>query len=405
MTRHIEMMFNTRDVQRHYFPGVLVWGRDARNKLHDLIGPNDTIALFVDCFFHNHPFAKELAARYGNRLVFTEVCTGRPKAQRLIEIAMTLPAVPDVVVSIGGGSTSDAAKAVIGQWIFGTIDGVGMGAKRAMPRLEGSKRPLLVGIPTTAGTGADASRYYVTYDAVTDGKVHGKTWDLIADWIIIDAEFLRSAPLDLLVISAFDAFLHFFEGFICRGERSSFGDMMALDCISRIIRALHRAMRGDLSDEVLLELQYAAAVGGVAISNIRTGNIHEAAGALLEGSRLAHADTLMVFFAPAYRQYREAIAEREKLLMSHLAIYCPEPKFRDFGGVIAWWTDAFARTGRDKVIAGELTAVKDWAALEQRIFDRVNDDRVWCEKESPLPLDTAAVRHFVHDGLAPYRRP
>jgi hypothetical protein len=125
---------------------------------------------------------------------------------------------------------------------------------------------------------------------------------------------------------------------------------------------------------------------------------------LLEGSRMTHADTLMVFFAAAYQQYRTAITEREKLLLGHLAVYCARPKFRSFDDVVSWWTDAFVRVGRMAFIERELRLIEDWQSLEQRIFERVDNDRVWCEKESPVPLDAAAVRHFVRNGLVRHKK-
>lgn len=399
---NIETLFNTSQVKRFHFPGTVIWGSGAGQKLADIVADAATVGLFVDVFFEDHPFVKALRASLGARLAFQEICQGMPRSQPL-EILAERVSPPDAIISIGGGSTIDAAKAVIGHWLYGTFDGVGMGARRGMAPLPGGARPLLIGVPTTAGTGADASRYYVTYDVVNHGKVHGKSWRLIADWIVLDPGFVRNSELSLLVNSAFDAFVHFFESFICRQERSWFGDMLSLDGMVRLLSALDRIIhRKQTDDETFLELLYAATMGGIAISNIRTGNIHEAAGALLEHTKLSHSETLMVFLRPAWRQYRAAIADREALLMRRLAIET-DLDLHNFDMVFRWWEGAFDTVGLSERIRAGMSAIKTpLGELRAHIINRVVSDRVWCTKESPVPLSDAMVYAFVDEALLPY---
>jgi len=404
VTGSIERLYNTTAQKRFYLPSKFVWGANCHKQAHELLADCGTVAVFVDQAFANHEIVTELKAALGARLQFTEVCRAMPQVQNLIEIA-TSQQPTDAVVSIGGGSTVDAAKAVVCHWIHGTFDGIGMGEKRGIAWLPGAKRPMLIGMPTTAGTGADASRYYVTYDAHTKGKVHGKSWDLVVDWVLVDPVFLKTAPADLMVTSAFDAFIHLFETFICRGEQSWLGDCLSLDGITRLLTALDRYITADdRSDETLLELNYAAAIGGVAISNIRTGNIHEAAGALLEVTPLTHAETLMVFLQPAYQQYQSAIAEREALLMRHLAAHAPHLPFKSFGDIIVWWKAQFDRYGMSQRIDSALAGVQDWKAASAHLLYRVISDRVWCEKESPMPLSDDMVDAFLKASLPNYQK-
>jgi len=406
MTGLIERLFNTVDQKRFYLPSRLIWGIGCHTQIYDIIashGDGASVMLFVDQAFADDAIIGALKDRLGARLTFVMVCRAMPQVQQLEAVARTNSA-PDVVVSIGGGSTVDAAKAVICHWLFGTFDGIGMGEKRGVPWLVGARRPLLIGVPTTAGTGADVSRYYVTYDALTKAKTHGKSWDLIADWVLIDPVFLRNAPPELMLSAAFDAFIHLFETFICRGERSFFGDMLSLDAMTRLLRAMDRYVaHADRTDDTLLSLAYSAVIGGVAISNIRTGSIHEAAGALLELTTLSHPETLMVFLAPAYAQYRDAIAEQEQLLIRHLAVHAPGLGFKDFDEIIARWTHWFDAFGLSKRIAEAVAGISDWDHASAHLRMRVLSDRVWCEKESPLPLSAAMVDDFLKAALPAYR--
>ena len=64
--------------------------------------------------------------------------------------------------------------------------------------------------------------------------------------------------------------------------------MLTVDGMCRVVSGLGGRCRAGPISGRRLELQYAASLGGIAISNVRTGNIHEAAGALLEHSALTH---------------------------------------------------------------------------------------------------------------------
>ena len=222
-------------------------------------------------------------------------------------------------------------------------------------------------------------------------------------WILLDPAFLREAPLGLLVESAYDAFVHLFESAVCRYEASLLGRNLSAHGLATLLPALDAVLRGDRRDEPRLALLYAATLGGIAISNVRTGNVHEAAGALLERTRLTHPQTLRVFFRAALSQYRHAVADRERELMA--AIRARMPELCSFDDVLGLWDSAFAASGADEAIARELAAVQDWAEVRQHVFRRVAADRVWVDKESPVPLDETAIAAFVDHGLSGAGRP
>ncbi len=399
--RYLETFYNRAEVKRFAFPGALLWGVGARREVADILDGASAIDVYVDAHFADHELTDELLAPLTDRIRRRVAVAGEPRTQRVIEDASGWAA-PDAVIAIGGGSTIDFAKAVTAWRLFGRIDGVGMGPLRGSAPLAGASRPAFVAVPTTAGTGADASRYYVTYDADTKAKLHGKSWRLIADWSVLDPAFLRECPDALLTTSAFDAFVHLFESMVCRQEQSWFGQMLSLDAIPRLVGALDAATRlGDRSDDNLLQLLYGASVGGMAISNVRTGNIHEAAGALLEMTTLAHPETLFVFLESAYQQYAAATVPACDLLLGRLRIAAPQLAIASMADLMAWWTDRFHAAGSLDRIRSQVAALAPIRAeVRERVFDRVWSDRVWVDKESPVELSEADVREFVDRGLA-----
>jgi len=399
--RYLETFFNRPDLKRFASPGAMLWGDGSRYEVAAILEGAQSVDCYVDAHFASHPLTEELLAPLGSRLRRTVFVAGEPRTQKVVTDAGTFDT-PDAVIAVGGGSTIDFAKAVMAHRLFGRIDGVGMGPLRGLDPLAGVSRPILIAVPTTAGTGADSSRYYVTYDAATKRKIHGKSWQLTADWSVLDPAFLRDCPDGLLVAGAFDAFVHLFESMICRGEQSWFGRMLSFDAIPRIVRAVDAAVRlGDRSSDNLLELLYSATIGGVAISNVRTGNVHEAAGALLEMTSLSHPETLLVFFRSAYDQYADATAEVSRDLLGRIASAVPWLGIGSMTDLIDWWTDQFRVVGSLSRIRAELEGLRpDRDAVRERIFDRVWSDRVWVDKESPIGLTKEAVLAFVDDALA-----
>jgi alcohol dehydrogenase class IV len=165
---------------------------------------------------------------------------------------------------------------------------------------------------------------------------------------------------------------------------------------------LDRAMNnGERSDEVHGALMEMATLGGIAISNVRTGNIHEAAGALLEMTDLSHPETLFVFFRDAIEQYSEAIGDREARLLSQLRLVPAFGGFVSMGDMIGWWEDMFARTGLDLKIQNSVSKLKpSLGRVRDHVFQRVCSDKVWINKESPLVLNEADIRNLIDGSLA-----
>lgn len=396
----IEKWFNTDEIKRFYFPGKIFIGAGVFNHAVDICHEaQGSVAVVIDSVLFERPAVKEALNKLKDKTVGTKVVKGAPIAQEAIEFAEQLGTPPGVVLVIGGGSATDLAKGVIAQFVFGTVGGIGIGGY--IPEMKCPK-PLLVSVPTTAGSGAEASRYYVTYDRHDHHKVYGKNWNLIADWILLEPSFLETMPEEVLVSCAFDAFVHLFETLICKHERSWFAEMFSLDGITHIMEALDRVVfKRERNNEIHARLMQAATLGGVAISNVRTGNIHEAAGALLELTGLSHPETLFVFFRTAIEQYKHAITDQETLLLAHLKVKEPFRGFNSLEDVIKWWESVFARLGLDtKIRKSVIECSFPVAEMRERIFDRVFSDKVWVTKENPIVLDEAAVWSMIDISLA-----
>lgn len=391
----IEKWFNTETIKRFYFPGKIFIGRGvfehALAICRDIEG---AVVIVVDKAFAEKPFVITALETLKSKISGMQVIAGAPIAQDVLEFVKTLNARPAAILAIGGGSVTDFSKAIASHFMYGSIDAVGL--KGQTPNVLAPK-PLLVSVPTTAGSGAEASRYYVTYDRHDHHKIFGKSWNLVADWIMLDPIFLEQMPEDILVACAFDAFVHLFETLICQHERSLLGDMFSLNGIAQIMGALDRAIyHGERNDKVHERLMQSATIGGVAISNVRTGNMHEAAGALLELTNLSHPETLYVFFRDVVEQYKHAITEREQLLLAHLRLIPHFEELDTIDDIIGWWETIFHKVGLDKKVRDRVkTCAYPTEQVREHVFKRVFADKVWINKESPVVLDEMAIKQVI----------
>lgn len=388
--RLVETFFN-HDTQRFFSPAKWFWGPGALDQCCRLLPEFKGALLVHDQALGQHP---GLAAVRGARTWTAQRAAGGFCATESARELVADIAAAETVVAVGGGSIMDLVKGAVAEHLFGDLDGVGMGTHRGTAPLPGRSRPTLVCLPTTCGAGAEASRYYVTYQGATRRKVHGKSWHLVADWIFGDPCFLIDAPKTLLVETAFDAFVHFWESYFCRHEGGWLSRGLALHGMESVLSALPGALSGD--PQCAARLSYAGTLGGIAISNVRTGHIHEAAGPLMEATGLSHGATLWVFFPAAARTYGEVV--RGEAMLTNLIATTIGQRDASIDGLVAWWAEQFSAAGLLARITAAVAA-SDGEELRRKIDERVSNDQVWCAKESPVLLDAAAIRRFIDTSL------
>ena len=154
-------------------------------------------------------------------------------------------------LAVGGGSVIDTAKAAAIVFTHGG-DIVEREGVFGLPREEdGAGRPLplapVAAIPTTAGTGAEASPIAVVKDPERQIKIFILDWPLAADLAILDPLATETLPAGLAAATGMDALTHAIEG-VTSLEWSPFGDALALHAIRLIRGNLERAV-ADTSDE------------------------------------------------------------------------------------------------------------------------------------------------------------
>ena len=178
----------------------------------------------------------------------------------------------ELIVGIGGGSAIDCAKAVAGIYANGGaavdyMEVVGNGQKITRPALP------WIAIPTTAGTGAEATRNAVISLPEQKFKASIRSELLLPRLALIDAELGVDVPADVTAASGMDAVCQLIESYIS-ANASPFTDALALQGLVRAARSLQRAVEAPADVEARADMALAALFSGVALSHAGLGAAH-----------------------------------------------------------------------------------------------------------------------------------
>ncbi len=181
----------------------------------------------------------------------------------------------DVVAGIGGGSVLDAAKAIAGLLrtgysVMDHLEGVGRGVPYTGPAVP------LVAVPTTAGTGSEATKNAVLSERGPEGfKKSFRHEDLLAKVAIVDPDLLASCPKDLLAANGMDAFTQLLESYVSTNA-SPFTDALAWSGLRAFRDGFWQAWEPDHPDAAAgySRIAYASLLSGITLAQAGLGSVH-----------------------------------------------------------------------------------------------------------------------------------
>lgn len=174
----------------------------------------------------------------------------------------------DSVIGLGGGSPMDTAKALAVLYVAG-----GQMRDYKAPRVFSGAALPVIAIPTTAGSGSEATRFTVISDSETDEKMLCPGLSFLPSAAILDFELTMSMPPRLTADTGIDALTHAIEAYVSR-RANAFADGLALAAITAIGRHLHTAYR-DGGDRTAREAMMMASMqAGMAFSISSVALVH-----------------------------------------------------------------------------------------------------------------------------------
>lgn len=174
----------------------------------------------------------------------------------------------DCVIGFGGGSPIDTAKAA-------AILAPRPGTMRALkaPHQEMTPGLPIIAIPTTAGTGSEATRFTIVTDTATDEKMLCPGLAYLPTLAIVDYELTLTMPKRLTADTGIDALTHAIEAYVSR-LANPFSDSMAIAAMQAIWRGLRTAYHEPGNRAAREQVMLGAMQAGMAFSNASVCLVH-----------------------------------------------------------------------------------------------------------------------------------
>jgi alcohol dehydrogenase class IV len=275
------------------FPRTVVTGEDALEHLKEIDGARALIV--TDKVIRKLNFV-EKAANYlkANGLqveVFDEV-EPEPSMETIVKGAeFAKNYAPDWFIGLGGGSCMDAAKAI---WVLYERPDMAVDAINPLEKLGLRKKARLICIPTTSGTGSDATWATVITDVKEKRKLELTCREMVADITILDPELPKSMPPSLVADTGIDALTHAIEGYVSQW-RNDFSDALAIRAIQFVFKYLPRAYRNPKDKEAKEKMHNAATMAGMSFGNSQVGIAHAMGHSLGAIFHIPHGRSVGVF--------------------------------------------------------------------------------------------------------------
>ena len=192
---------------------------------------------------------------------------------------------PDTIIALGGGSPIDAAK---GMWLFYENPQVKFEdlklkfmdmRKRIYKFPKLGRLAKLVAIPTTSGTGSEVTSFAVITNKENNIKYPLADYELTPDVAIIDSQFVRSLPREVIADTGLDVLTHGIEAYVSV-MATDYTDALALKAIQMVFEYLPKSYKNDDSPECMEareKMHNASCMAGMAFANAFLGINHSLA--------------------------------------------------------------------------------------------------------------------------------
>jgi len=279
----------------------------------------------------------------------------------------------DAVIGIGGGSALDAAKAIAGllkvqRSVMDYLEGVG-------PELPytGPATPFIA-VPTTAGTGSEATKNAVLSVQGENGfKKSFRHDQLVAEYAIVDPDLLASCPPNVIAANGMDALTQLLESYVST-KSNALTDALAISGLQAARDALIPLYRQEGELQAHREkMAYAALLSGITLAQVGLGSVHGLASPLgaffpiphgvVCGTLVASATRINIHSMSAREPNNTALAKywRAAEILCQRRFIDPQVAFNKLIDLLAQWTNELAlprlshyglqETALDKVIA------------------------------------------------------
>ena len=216
---------------------------------------------------------------------------------------------PDWIVSIGGGSPIDAAKAMWAFYEYPDTKFEDLITPFGFPTLR--QKAKFLAIPSTSGTATEVTAFSVITDYHKGIKYPLADFNITPDVAIVDPDLAETMPPKLTAHTGMDALTHAIEAYVST-LNSPFTDPLALKAISMVFEYLPDSYNGNMAARE--QMHYAQCLAGMAFSNALLGIVHSMAhktGAAYSTGHIPHGCANAIYL-PYVIQYNAKDATAKK---------------------------------------------------------------------------------------------
>jgi alcohol dehydrogenase class IV len=204
---------------------------------------------------------------------------GEPSVDSINEIlAVSRENQCEVVVAIGGGSVLDSGKTIAALMtntndIMDYLEVIGNGvpvSKKSLP---------FIAVPTTSGTGAEATKNATILSAEHKVKVSIRSPYMLPDVVLLDPQLTLSVPKDVTASTGLDALTQVLEPYVSK-MANPITDAFAKEGLARAARSLKKAYDQGDDIDAREDMAIVSLFGGIALANAKLGAVHGFAGVL-----------------------------------------------------------------------------------------------------------------------------
>lgn len=274
---------------RFTLPRDMYYGKDSLENLKNLSGKK-AIVVSGGSSMKKGGFldkVEKYLGEAGMEVKFFEGVEPDPSVETVMKGAAAMQEFqPDWIVSIGGGSPIDAAKAMWAFYEYPDITFEDLITPFSFPNLRTKAR--FCAIPSTSGTATEVTAFSVITDYAKGIKYPLADFEITPDVAIVDPALVESLPIKQVAYTGMDALTHSIEAYVST-LNSPFTDPLAIKAIEMTLDYLPQSYLGDMCARE--QMHYAQCLAGQAFSNALLGIVHSMAhktGAVFSTGHIPH---------------------------------------------------------------------------------------------------------------------
>ncbi|TDA30305.1 MAG: NAD-dependent alcohol dehydrogenase [Hadesarchaea archaeon] len=301
---------------------------------------------------------------------------------------------PDWFVGLGGGSCMDAAKAI---WVMYERPDLRIEDITPMTELGLRRKARLVCIPTTSGTGSDATWAAVITSREEVFKAELASREILPDLSIVDPRLASKMPPSLTASTGMDVISHAVEAYLSQWS-NPFSDALALQALRLAFRYLPRAHANGSDMEARDKMHVAATMAGMAFSNSQIGLIHAMGHSLGAVYHIPHGRTVGLFL-PYGMEYAREVA-RERLVDIAWAAGLEAPSREETVERLLGWVREFVRGLGEPLSVRELGIGREdfEGRLEELVRKAMQSTGIFTSPRVPEDADCRRLFLYAYEG-------